>query len=298
MMKLSNKLGIGTVQFGLEYGINNRMGIPSDEEINHILAYYRQSCREPLIDTAVAYGNSHERLGIAFQKDNNYKNCIVSKFSPRVRTAQELRDECQTSLQILKVEALYGFLAHSAETLITNPSLLEALLELKKEGYVEKIGVSVYFPAQVDYFIDKDLPIDIIQAPFNVFDQRFAKTIELAKSKGIEVHTRSAFMQGLIFKPQPFFEGYFAPFLQGKKCLEDLAKTYDIPVQGLALAFCLKQPFIDRVIIGVDSKHNLEENIEAIAFFESSGLNETILKRFQELESIPEEILLPYNWPK
>jgi aryl-alcohol dehydrogenase-like predicted oxidoreductase len=62
-----SKLILGTVQFGLEYGVNNQKGIPSSNEIKKILDFaFKRKIN--ILDTAEAYGNSQERIGEYIKK--------------------------------------------------------------------------------------------------------------------------------------------------------------------------------------------------------------------------------------
>jgi aryl-alcohol dehydrogenase-like predicted oxidoreductase len=293
-MEVKNKLGLGTVQFGLEYGINNSSGMVSYNEVVKIIDCYHNEVKDPIYDTALGYGTSHIALGNAFYDLKITNPKIISKFSDDDLAEVGLTQSLSKSLKELKQEKLYGFIAHSADTLIDNEKAFDELKNLKDKGLTKKIGVSAYFPAQINYFIDKNLPIDLIQVPYNIFDQRFDDVLKKCKAKGIEVHTRSAFLQGLIFKDISFFKDYFAPFKLSMEAFKTVANETKENLNSMALSFACANPNIDKVLMGVDSKENLIENFKNIHASSLSKLmnHSTIFKQEDE------NVLLPFNWPK
>ena len=53
---------LGTAQFGLDYGVSNKLGKIRDEEIKNILICAKKYGVQYL-DTANAYGDSEEKIG-------------------------------------------------------------------------------------------------------------------------------------------------------------------------------------------------------------------------------------------
>ena len=81
---INNKIILGTVQFGLDYGINNNNGKPSNETVFNILNTARQNGIE-ILDTAEAYGSAIPTIG-EYHHESISKFKIVSKFSNNVDT--------------------------------------------------------------------------------------------------------------------------------------------------------------------------------------------------------------------
>ena len=76
-MTAGTKLGIGTVQFGLKYGVGNLAGQTPETETRRILARAHEiGCK--VIDTAAVYGESELVLGRTLPKKRpcsyRYKN--------------------------------------------------------------------------------------------------------------------------------------------------------------------------------------------------------------------------------
>jgi aryl-alcohol dehydrogenase-like predicted oxidoreductase len=293
-MNFKNKLGLGTVQFGLNYGINNSTGMVPYNDVVKIIECYNSEVGQPIYDTAAGYGVSQEVLGKAFCELKIESPAVVSKFSDNDINEFGLKLSLEKSRKELKLDSLYGFIAHSADTLINNEKLYAELQNLKSKGLIKKIGVSAYFPAQVNYFLENNIEIDLIQIPYNLFDQRFETVMGKCKTKGIEIHTRSAFLQGLIFKNISFFKDYFLPFKLGMKKLNIIVENTSEAVGSLALAFACLNPDIDKVIIGVDSKDNLIGNFGDI----NEKAIDFLLQAKEQLKQTNEDILLPFNWPK
>ena len=266
------KLGLGTAQFGLDYGVSNHEGQTSAEEVGRILAVAGKNGIR-VIDTAALYGNSEEVVGRALPGDHPFK--LVTK-TVRINSDQITPDDAllleqtfERSLGKLRCSRVYGLMIHNADDLLARDGyrLFDSLLRLKSARLVQKIGVSVYAARQVDEILAR-FPIDIIQLPLNVFDQRLLCSGHLAKLKsaGVEIHVRSAFLQGLLLMPPETIPEAFAsvkPHLI--KYHAYLLEQNITPVQA-ALGFVSSLQEIDAVICGVNNHQQLEELIQASEF--------------------------------
>jgi aryl-alcohol dehydrogenase-like predicted oxidoreductase len=274
-----NKLALGTVQFGLNYGISNSSGVTSPAEVKHILEYAK-SVGISTIDTAFAYGNSEEVLGGAGVTGFN----IITKFVPPT-TEKSIEYQLSTSLGRLGVASVFGLLAHRALSVVENPEIWKTLEGFKQQGLVKKIGFSFNSIAEADEVLAKGFVPDIVQVPFNYIDQRFVPYMKILKEQGCEIHTRSAFLQGLFFIPHNELPPFFNPIRSIVKTLQNDMEN----LSGNLLSFCISQPFIDRVVFGVNTLAQLEHNINSIS-------KNIILEPISQ--NIPVEILTPSMWPK
>lgn len=276
-MKLNEKVGLGTVQFGLPYGISNKAGQTDSIEVTKILITAK-TYKIQVLDSASAYGNSEDVLG---QNDlSSFK--MVSKFMPD--SMEDISNQLETSLEKLGIQKLHGYLAHRPLNILENPAQWDILLEFKSKSKVDKIGFSLNEPMELEQLIDKGYIPDLIQVPYNYFDRRFEPYIKDLKKEGCEIHTRSAFLQGLFFmnpnRLDDFFEEVKLPISQLQK------KEF---LNGALLKFAVQQPFIDRVIIGVETNKQLVENLTNLELA-------SILPELQY--KINENILIPSRWPK
>lgn len=268
-----SKLGLGTVQFGLEYGISNRTGQTSMQNVGTILERALESS-VTMLDTAHLYGNSEEVIGQTMPSGDCLD--IVTKTIPIKKeeiTAQDVdvvRDGFETSLRRLKTDCVYGLLLHHADDLKSKNAgiLYEYLLQLKESGCVKKIGVSVYDNEQIDYISDR-FPIDLIQIPMNVFDQRLlrADALKKLKARNVEIHVRSAFLQGVVFMKPGELPAHLHGLRQPLKRFHDLAKQADATPASVALSFLMQQSEVDKVICGVNTPEqfvDLTQNLSAL----------------------------------
>lgn len=254
-----NKLALGTVQFGLDYGVANKTGQVDAAEITRILTAAKQAGVTTL-DTAAAYGLSEKRLGeqdlAGFQ--------LISKVSavPNHEDAFPwLKEQCEQCLQRLKISQLEGFLLHQPEQLLSQngKEIYLALQEIKKLGLVKKIGISVYSPADLDAL--KQYFFDIYQGPYNLLDTRFKKTgwLDRIQNQGAEFHARSAFLQGLLVMPAnerpEKFDAWQAIWAQWQQWLA----TRHLNATTVCLKFSLQEPLIKKVVVGVDSSQQWQE---------------------------------------
>lgn len=279
-MKLREKVALGSAQFGFNYGISNQSGKPDLSTVRKILEY-AQTVPIRVVDTAGAYGDAEEVLGTlgvsSFQ--------VVSKFMPPSEFGA-IGEQLKNSLSKLRISSLYGYMAHRPVSVLANDENWKALCALRDSGAVSKIGFSLNSLEEYALLREKGIVPDLIQVPFNLFDNRFVDAMKELKSKGCEIHTRSAFLQGLFFLPEAEFGDYFLPFR------EDIISLRNKTGQNLSsalLKYVLHHDFVDSVVLGVQNWEQLEESI--LGLDEAPALDE-LDKRF------PENLLMPSNWPK
>lgn len=259
------KLGLGTVQWGMPYGIANSTGQPTTLEVGRMLRLAMQH-GVMLLDTAGTYGGAEVALGNHSAAALGFK--IVTKTPPfnseniREQDVSRVATAFEESLQRLQCEQVYGLLVHHADNLLLAESerLWGALQELKSRGLVTKIGVSVYEPGQLSRILDR-YPIDLVQLPFNLYDQRFLRAglLDRLKSRGIEVHARSAFLQGLLLMPPDRLPGGFESVrVQHTRLYRELDAIGLTSLEG-SLRFCMAQFQVDQVIVGCESPEQLGE---------------------------------------
>jgi len=288
-----NKVALGTVQFGLDYGINNARGKVSSSEVADILKGARKGGID-LLDTAGAYGDAEKVLGSTLGNSRrDFK--VVSKIPPRATTPEDVTLAVQASLSDLGVDRLYGVLVHDISAFMKDERNWQALLSLQAAGTVEKVGVSAYYPQDLQELISRGLAPQLVQMPYNVFDRRFDSLLPTLRDMNIEIHTRSIFLQGLFFMEPDRLGPHFRPVEAKIRRLQSMAKSTGIPLSSILLSFGLSDSRIDRVVVGVDSLANLQENLAAFDHLERCDGLTAELRQFEEKD---EDILLPFKWPK
>ena len=280
------QLGLGTVQFGLDYGISNSSGRVGPEEIQRILDYCSKTNIQ-LFDTASLYGKSEEVLGRTIASDGSVK--IVTKLPPCAHlTGDEIDNSFAQSLRNLNTSQVYGLMLHSgADLLGPNGQEIYARLEkYKSQNRATKIGVSVYTPEETLKIIDR-FEIDLVQLPVNVFDQRFIQSnvLQELKSRNVEIHARSTFLQGLLLMELSELPPYFAPF---REHIEHYFKSRGNAPLVPAIQFVKKLNLVDYLIVGVTSQQELAQIVNA--YQQDCHLD------FSSFACSDEGLILPTNW--
>lgn len=260
---MSNRLSLGTVQFGLPYGIANTTGKVPAEQVGQMLAMAASGGIDTL-DTAIAYGDSETRLGQAGVSGLR----IVTKLPevpPSVEVPSWVQEQIQGSLQRLRVASVYGVLLHRPQQLrdARGNEIASTLDMLKQTGLVEKTGVSIYGPEDLDGLEVRNF--DLVQAPYNLVDQRLyiSGVAQRLIDYGVEIHTRSAFLQGLLLMSAEDRPVKFARWHELWARWGGWLQTQNIsPVQA-CLSFVLAQPSITRVVVGAETLTQLESLLAA-----------------------------------
>ena len=286
-----SKLALGTVQFGTDYGINSGVKVQPDE-VSRITNYARNNGIN-LLDTAQLYGSSEKVLGDANTQDFN----VVSKtrgFDKEDITesiANFVISDLNQSLKLLKRNSLYALLVHHGEDLLRpgGEIIFNKLQILKDKGLVSKIGVSAYIDNQLINIIDR-FNIDIIQLPMNILDRRLIDNGLLNKiySKGIEIHTRSIFLQGLLLMDPKKRPKIFDRWSNLWKIWDEWLYDNKLSALQATLIYMISLPEISRVLVGVDNKDQLQNIIKAL-----KGNIPNIPK---ELSINDPDLLNPGNW--
>ena len=289
-MAIKSKLILGTVQFGLNYGINNFTGKPSKLEINKILNYAFDSGIR-FLDTAEVYGNSHLIIG-DFHKNHPKKYFkIITKLPNKID--QNIEKKIIDYLEELQVKKLEALLFHSFLSYKSNLKNLKNLIELKSSKIIKYIGVSIYTNEEFNKVIDDD-NIDLIQLPFNLLDNNNIRgeLIAKAKSKNKIIHTRSSYLQGLFFlqdnKKNKITEALSDPLNK----IKYLSNETKLSIQKIALSYCLSQKNIDFVIIGVDNVEQLKLSVNTT----KSMLNKDVVDCINSITIENTDLLNPSKW--
>jgi aryl-alcohol dehydrogenase-like predicted oxidoreductase len=279
-MSIYNKIGLGSVQFGMSYGVSNYSGQTSSKEVTKILNHASE-LGITVIDTAIVYGNAEKVLG---SNDLN-KFKIISKFMPS-KGNDTIETQLTKSLSDLNIESLYGYLAHRPISLVDNPNDWEELLILKQKKRIYKIGFSLNEPYELALLIQKGMIPDLIQVPYSYFDNRFKEILKDLKSKGCEIHTRSTFLQGLFFSDVKKLSSFFDDV---KQSISNLQTNFTNNLSSVLLKYVLSLDFIDVVIMGVVNKEQLINNLHDINM---APILDSLNTKF------PDSIIMPSNWPK
>lgn len=296
------RLCLGTVQFGMKYGIqgNNR---PSVSSINNMLCM-AIDCGVNCFDTASAYGDAEAVLGqfmIAYPEYAK-KMKIISKLKPQAFENESKIDwikiaieNAEESLHRIGINKFSDYLFHNAQY-IFDQEALNALKMVKEEGLTERIGVSIYTPQEAMKALEHT-EIEAIQIPYNVFDQRLDKCgfFDKALEKKVYVYARSSLLQGVVMmkpdclpKTMNFARSYLRTFLS-------ICSKYSIDPLNAAVGYVAAHQGIDCVVFGVDNEIQLIEYVS----MQEHTIPEAAVKEFiVEFENVEEKLVNPVLWDK
>ena len=277
-----SKLMLGTVQFGLNYGVANTTGKPSFETVKTILkAAYDGGVTA--LDTAPEYGDSEEVIGRALGElglSDRFR--IVTKIPklPEGCDAEKfIAESLENSLRKLRIDRADAALLHAEADFV----YLDALKSMVKRGLIAAAGVSLNTTGHRD---DGE-NADCLQVPGSLLDRRFDGCF----GTGWRVFVRGAYMQGMLLMPE---DKIFIPeVIERRRKLEKLG----IPMAELALRFLFSKPEPKSILTGVETVDQLKENIRIAAL---PPLGESDLRAVETIAfpELPEMCVSPHFWPQ
>lgn len=291
-----SKIGLGSVQWGLNYGISNFNGLTPADEVKKIIEYAK-TCGITTIDTAREYGHAEKVLG---ENDiTSFDLCTKIPTSRHLLTSAEtekhFKSSLNNSLADLKADKIQYLLMHDCNDLLEprRDSIISLMRLYKDLRVVQKIGFSAYSSSQISSALRYFKP-DIVQIPFSIFDQRLLQdgTLMKLKSLGVEIHARSIFLQGLLLMQTKDLDEYFAPFMPFINKWHDICAELSLRPLDLALHFVVSQPLIDKIIIGVSSHQQLKEIVTSVSIDKPN----LYALSFSELAHCSEKLVNPALW--
>lgn len=263
------RIGLGTVQFGLDYGITNAAGRVAAGDAAAILAA-ADAAGITMLDTAPLYGESEAAIGAALAPDHGFE--IVTKtgkfgaFAAGADAADALRAGFAHSLAALGQDRVYGLLFHDPADLIgpLGPVLWREMEGLKGSGLVTRIGVSVYDGEEIDTILER-YPIDLIQIPYNSLDHRLIEGGQIARLAGrdVEIHARSLFLQGLLLQPAADIPSRFGGLADAIAAMHAAFEARGLTRLEGVLASAFECDAIARFVLGVTQLSELQEIVRA-----------------------------------
>ena len=295
--ELSN-FGLGTVQFGLDYGFTKRK---TQEEVNDILNVAVENDIN-LIDTAREYGDSEEKIGV-FNKEFDNDFVIATKLSliddlnnlSYSFLKNHIQQSVNDSLSNLNLENIPILQLHQVDMgLYNNSDFWSCIEDIKQDKLIDNFGVSVYDTDDTQFLLENhgDI-IDYIQIPYNIFDRRFDSVFEQIKINNIDVISRSTFLKGIIPSPVDNVPSELNDIIPYKLKLESASENAGVRVDELATLFVYYNKNISSTIFGVNSPEELKNNIDTIKQFDESILDEI---DFNELSISEVKLIDPRQW--
>ena len=253
------KIVLGTAQFGMKYGIANKVGKINTKNIFKLLDFSKKN-KINILDTASAYLQSEKEIG-RYIKEKKRRFRIITKYS--LLSKKTITQQFEQSIKMIG-HTPETVMAHSYKDYIDYRFQNEIFL-LKKKYPIKYVGVSLYNPSEF-YKIMKVKKPDLVQVPCNILDKRFLdkNIIKVTKKYAIKIDVRSVFLQGLLFKKSKFILKNFKNVKKTFKTLELISQKENLSISELSLLWIFSRSEINNIIIGIDSLIQLKENLKIL----------------------------------
>ena len=284
----SNKIAIGTAQFGLDYGIANKNGKVNANEIRSILNFALENNINTL-DTAKAYGSSEKSIG-DYLRQTEKKWYVITKISDSNQSVIEQILDSKEKLTVMPTVVL----VHSAD-LFLDSIFQSKLQEAKDKELIRDIGVSVYNEGEINRVLESKIKPNVIQLPMNILDTRPYRCGVLSKlfNRGIEIHVRSAFLQGLFYLSKTELEDGFKDVIPSLEKLKSISADIGLTLSELSLLWLVSLEEVSKVIIGVDNVHQLKIHLDTL----KKNIDSSVFEEALSIHYENENILNPSLWP-
>lgn len=294
-----SQLTLGTVQFGMPYGVANTSGQPSLDSVTEILECAFEAGVN-CIDTAAGYGASEEVLGEALHRLGAAEKTVVVTKIPAMEDSLSadaadklVEDSVRESLRRLRLESLPACMFHREH----NFAFVDSLAKLRDKGLVRYIGASTMSPAGALEIMRSGLA-DAVQVPTSCLDQRYiqAGVFAEAADRGLALFVRSIYLQGLLLMPEQAVPADLLDVIPARRELERLAREADISLAELAYRYVISQRGTTSVVVGVETVEQMRDNLRMA---EKGPLDPAVIAAIEESAAgIPERILMPNLWAK
>lgn len=296
------ELCLGTVQFGLDYGIIGQKK-PSLEYALDCLDYATQN-GILAIDTATAYGTAESVVGAFLAKRTIARDqlFISTKMLPNTLDSvpeneleKVIKENIEKSLSILRTDYVDAYMLHSSRYAFRQ-DILAALHKIQEDGLAKKVGVSVYEPEEAIAGLESQ-KVTILQLPYSVFDHRMKESGVLDSKRGnrCEIHARSAFIQGLITLSEEQVPEFLKRAKPVIRKIDAVCKNTGLSRIELAMAYIKREKRISHLVFGIDSLEQLKEDIQS---FNKDVPEDLLIQIEEEFRNIDTDIVMPSLWKK
>lgn len=296
------KLCLGTVQFGIDYGLRGRSK-PSLENSIAMLDYAVRNGVDA-IDTSALYGEAESVVGEFLRHSPVSRDdlAVVSKFGvagfdglSSNELEHRLLDAAGESLARLGLNRLDAYICH-VPSAVHDDRVVRALGELRRSGLADHVGFSVYETEEAETAINSGV-VDFLQIPLSILDQRMVTRgiLELASCRGVQLHSRSAYVQGLALMEPTAVPEHLAEIRPAIECLAELCRSANVSRQVLALAFVRSFKQISHLVFGV---HDMDQLVDTMTSFSSDVPIEVIQAARSQFADIKPELVMPNKWKR
>jgi aryl-alcohol dehydrogenase-like predicted oxidoreductase len=305
---MANSITLGTAQLGIDgYGIANQVERLNDDSVFQVLDYaMRNGVRA--IDTARAYGKAESRIGRNLERLALGDVSLITKLSPLSLLPNDANDQAIIdaidasifrSCYELRLHTLPVVMLHRWEHYQSHQGRIwKRLVELHHDGIIRELGASVYQPEEAVSALKEPL-VRHLQVPVNLLDKRWIELDipKIANSRSdCTLYARSIYLQGLLVNAPDFW-----PYVEGVNAAEICATLETLvsdfsreSLADLCMAYILGQEWIDSIVVGVETKEQLEQNF---AMLRHKPLTREEQKELSaRIPNLPLELLDPSKW--
>ena len=258
---MKNKIILGSANFDQIYGIKKNFIKKSEIKKLFDLAVKNEI---KIIDTSPLYNESEKIIGLL----NNNRFKIISKIPKppknikRENIKKWLKQNVMISLKNLKIKKFECLLLHNANSLLckNGDEIYKGIRNMKINGFTNKIGVSIYDFNILDKILKK-FKFNLIQAPFNILDQRLVEEgwLKKLKKRKIEVHVRSIFLQGILLLKHNQLPKKLKKLNKKLMIWKNWLEKNKFSSLQVCLSFVLNQNQLDGVVVGYNSASQLNQ---------------------------------------
>jgi hypothetical protein len=258
---MKNKIILGSANFDQIYGIKKNFIKKSEIKKLFNLALKNKI---KTIDTSPLYNKSEKIIGLL----NNNRFKIISKIPKppknikRENIKKWLKQNVMISLKNLKIKKFECLLLHNANSLLckNGDEIYKGIRNMKINGFTSKIGVSIYDFNVLDKILKK-FKFNLIQAPFNILDQRLVEKgwLKKLKKRKIEVHARSIFLQGILLLKHNQLPKKLIKLSKKLVMWENWLKKNKFSSLQVCLSFVLNQRQLDGIVVGYNNTNQLNQ---------------------------------------
>lgn len=292
---------LGTVQLGMNYGVNNTQGKPSMEQAREILDA-TLTLGVNSLDTAIGYGDSERVIGEWLKNvPDDRRPMVVTKVdvmdhaSPKA-LRDSVRKSMETSRKRLGLERIPLLMIHDYDNYAKNPEEVDRVFEeLRASGEIERWGISAY--SRHDYQLLADSTADAVQIPQNIFDWTQIQNggLEALAKSGKIVFVRSVFLQGLVFMDPDSLRPEMAFAAPSLRRFREFCEEFGLAPEVLAASFVLSLPGVTSLVLGCERREQAKAN--AALMDKTVRLTDGQMNRLREaFERVDPHLIDPGTW--
>ena len=233
-------------------------GEPPDREAARAVVRRAVELGVNLIDTSDAYGPGVSEEILAEALHPYPDGLVIATKGGLLRSGpgqwsrdgrpEHLREACDGSLRRLRLDTIELYQLHAVDSQVPLEESVGALVELREEGKIRRIGLSNVDTDQLERVLGLT-EVVTVQNRYNLVDRRSEDVLEACERRGI----------GFI----PWFPLATGDLAAPGGALEEVARRHEATPGQVALAWLLARGDVMLPIPGTGSLEHLEENMGA-----------------------------------